>query len=147
MENLVSNLTLLYQGPTHIYLQGRNALLVAPSESASEMRYFIGNEQTNLVVRDFRQRTVMEAREAIRRQYQNGFAKSFNQVAFTEIRYDDVYGYIEVGLYDTDSFVENIPTFWMGVLEENTMPAYQVEWEVFKSIDSRHMAFCAMLKP
>lgn len=137
--------TIVYQGQAQIYLQGQNALLATPPETADEMRYFIGGEQTNLVIRDFRPKVILEAHEAIRRQYQNGFAKVFSQRAYVEVRYDSEKESMEIQLYDSDNQGSRVPTLWAGVLENNTMPGYQVDWEIFKKVSKEQTAFVAML--
>lgn len=147
MNEPTADLTLVYQGPTRVHLQGQNALVVVSAELSGEIRYFLGCENTNLMVRDFRSRTTVEALEVIQRQNQNGFARLFNQNAFVEIHYNASSESIEISLRDTDNFSENIPLLWMGILENNLMPSYRVEWEIFKAVDKNNTAFVAFIVP
>lgn len=137
----------VYKGLSQIYLQGNNALQVASTQIGNEMHYYIGNERTNLLVHDFRRKTTGEALSIIWQEMPENFSHHFNQRAFVEIYYNAVLKGVEINLYDTDSSSGNIPLLWMGVLENNLMPCYKVEWEIFKPIDVYNTAFVAFIVP
>jgi len=133
----MNNLQILYKGAADIYLQGQNALfpVIDTTNKSQEIRYYIGDASTEFSIRDFRKKPVVEANEAIRLSYQNGFAKTFNQQAWVEIRYEPSSEKIEIELSDLSELSKDkLPLLWMGVLDDNTMPAYEVDWEVFKPL-------------
>lgn len=139
--------SLLFEGPVRVYLQGQNALLPKGSGLLDQgMLYCIGQENTELSVHDFRSQPVKSAKEAISKQYQNGFATEFNQRAWAQIHYDQPREKIEIELRDLDETNNSeFPLLWFGVLEDNLMPDYDVEWEVFKPLDSGQTAFVSLL--
>ena len=139
-------MSVLFEGTARVYLQGRNALLpLTSTENNDQIQYFIGNESTNLVIRDHRNSTIQEAYEAIRLRNQNGFAKLFNQYAIIKINYDENNNHMEIDLLEEAPPLINGPVLWMGILENNVMPGYDVEWEVFKPIDENNTAFIAFI--
>jgi hypothetical protein len=137
--------SVLYQGHVRVYLQGQNALMVSSVERSDEIVYFIGGEETNLVIRDFRPGVIVATREAIHRQYQNGFVNVFNQRAYAQVWYLPEEERLEIHLFEPQNQAEPAPTLWTGVLDDGTMPAYQVEWEVFRKTAAQKTAFVAML--
>ena len=142
----MSNYSVLFEGSVRIYLQGNNALQVIPATNlAEEMHYYIGNESTQFLIHDFRKKTVKEAQEAIQRQYQNGFAKSFNQTAWAIVKYDELNEGIDIEIRDNLNASTKKTILWMGILENNLMPGYEVAWEVFKSLDAQNTAFVALI--
>ncbi len=137
----------LFEGPVRVYLQGQNALcLKVPSLLDQGVLYHIGQENTELSIHDFRSQPVKSAKEAIIKQYQNGFASTFNQHAWAQIRYDHSTEKIEIDLRDLhEPSNSEYPLLWLGILEDNIMPDYDVEWEVFKPLDSGQTAFVSLL--
>jgi hypothetical protein len=140
---------IIYQGNVRVYLQGRNALtLILPeTPSSGYISYYIGDTNTNFVLCDHRPETVAEARQVLQTQYQNGFAKHFNQYAKAEIRYDEDVRHMKIDLHTIETQPEKCPVLWMGILENNLMPGFQVEWEIFKPIDESNTAFVAFIAP
>jgi hypothetical protein len=138
---------LIFEGNVQVYLQGRNALMpISPEASPSgHITYYIGNKSTNLVLSDHRPETVAEARQILQTRYQNGFAKHFNQHAKAEIRYDEDTQRIEIDLHTVPTEPEECPVLWLGTLEDNLMPGYQVEWEIFRELGPTQTAFVALI--
>lgn len=138
---------IIYQGNVRVYLQGRNALTPISPEMPSNghIAYYIGDTKTDLVLYDHRPETVSEARQILQTKYQNGFAKHFNQCAKAEIRYDEVTQHMKIDLHNLETQSEKCPILWMGILEDNTMPGYEVQWEVFKSLNASQTAFVALI--
>ena len=147
MNEVTSETSIIYKGLAQIYLQGKNALQVLSTHIGNEMHYVLGNEQTNLIVHDFRQSTTGEALSEIWQCFPNEFAHQFNQNAFIEVSYTASSNCLEIDLYDTDNSSEDLPLLWMGILEDNLMPGYRVKWEIFKPIDSCNTAFVAFIAP
>ena len=138
---------IIYQGTVRVYLQGKNALMPISLEASTNgnISYYIGNKSTDLVLSDHRPETVAEARQILRTSYQNGFAKHFNQHAQAEIRYDESTERIKIDLHSISAEPEECPVLWMGTLEDNMMPGYQVEWEIFRELGPTETAFVALI--
>lgn len=135
----MNNFQNLYSGMANVYLQGQNALcpIEESIQLSKEIRYCIGDSATSLFITDLRITPVLEASEALRLGYQNGFSKTFNQQAWVEVSYEPSSEKVEIELHDPimdETGQKELPLLWMGVLEGNIMPAYEVEWEVFKSL-------------
>lgn len=135
----------IFQGNVRVYLQGKNALRPMFTND-QEIQYHIGQENTKFLIRDYRKKTVVAAQEAISKQYQNGFADTFSQQAWAEIQYEQGKESLEIVLRDPKQDTNNeSPLLWLGILEDNLMPGYTVEWEVFKPLDSGQTAFVSLL--
>lgn len=144
----MDNLRILYKGMADIYLQGQNALcpIEETINKSQEIQYCIGDTSTDFLIRDLRKKTILEANNAIRLRYQNGFAKTFNQQAWVEVRYEPSKEKIEIELSDPAEISnEKLPLLWLGILDDNIMPAYEVDWEVFKSLVGR-TAFVSLVR-
>jgi hypothetical protein len=139
--------TPIFQGPIRIYLQGQNALCPQiPAFLEQGMHYHIGQENTELTIHDYRDQPVKAAKEILTTQYQNGFAGKFSQRAWAKIHYDQITEKIEIELHELkEPGVPESPLLWLGVLEDNIMPDYDVEWEVFKPLDNGQTAFVSLL--
>jgi hypothetical protein len=138
---------IIYQGSARVYLQGKNALTpISPDmPSNGHISYYVGDTNTNLVIFDHRPEIIAEARQILQTQYQNGFAKHFNQYAKAEVRYDEDTEQMKIDLYSIETQPVKCPVLWMGILENNLMQGYEVEWEVFKPIDENNTAFVALI--
>lgn len=140
---------ILYKGNVRVYLQGKNALMpITPEASIHRyISYYIGDSYTNLIICDHRPKTVAEARQILQTKHQNGFAKHFNQVAKAEIRFDKVTKCMTIDLRNPETPSPEYPVLWMGILEDNIMPSYEVQWEIFKSLNANQTAFVALIRP
>jgi hypothetical protein len=135
----------IFQGNVRVYLEGQNALCPTVTTD-QEMHYHIGQENTELIIRDYRAKPILAAQKAISTQYQNGFSNTFNEQAWAEICYEQADEKLEIVLRDPDKKTDaRSPLLWLGVLEDNIMPDYDVEWEVFKSLDNGQTAFVSLL--
>jgi hypothetical protein len=124
----------IFQGNVRIYLQGENALCPMIT-NAQEAHYRIGQENTEFIIHDYRREPVLAAQKAISTQYQNGFSNTFNQQSWAEVRYEPTGQKIEIDLREpVEATTEKTPLLWFGVLDDNRMPAYEVDWEVFKPL-------------
>ena len=142
----MDNNSILFEGNARVYLQGKNALQVIPQTGLSQgIRYCIGDPSSQFFIHDFRTKSVIQAWEAIHRGYQNGFAKSFNQVSWVKILYDQSNKEIEIEIRDKVDRPSQVPVLWMGILENHLMQGYEVEWEMFKYLDSQNTAFVALI--
>jgi hypothetical protein len=138
----------IYKGNVRVYLQGKNALAPISTEPRSNesISYHIGDINTNFVLCDHRPETVAEAHQILQTHYQNGFAKHFNQNAKAEIRYDEASKHMRIDLHSIETRPDKCPVLWMGILEDNTMPGYEVQWEVFKPLNATQTAFVALIQ-
>jgi len=133
----MEDMQVLYRGIANIYLQGHNALcpIEETINNSHEIRYCIGDASTEFFIKDLRKELVLEANEAIRLSRQNGFTRDFNQQAWVEVRYEPSQEKVEIELRDPVKISqEKMPLLWLGVLENNLMPAYEVDWEIFKPL-------------
>jgi hypothetical protein len=140
---------IIYQGLVRVYLQGKNALIpiLSGMELDGHIFYYIGDTTTNLILCDHRSEIVAETQQIFQTQHQNGFAKHFNQYAKAEVCYDEDTQRMKIDLHSAEVQSAKCPVLWMGVLEDNLMQRYEVEWEVFKTIDESNTAFIAFISP
>jgi len=142
----MEELQILFKGTAQIYLQGKNALCPFEGQKSSNtMYYYIGQENTNFLIHDFRTKPVIAAKNVLKTNYQNGFADTFNQPSWVEIKYEHSSRKVEIELHDTEENI-GLPLLWLGILEDNIMPSYEVEWEVFNSLDTGQTAFVSLIR-
>jgi hypothetical protein len=136
--------SLIFEGNVQVHLYGQNALI--PSSLHDQLlTAVIGAEGSELIVNEHRTRTIQAIKSALPNGYPDGFLGAFNEQAWAEIFYEPNRKALSIDLYDTSNEV-NIPILWMGVLKDNLMPNYEVEWEVLKPVDDSNTAFCALLR-
>ena len=135
---------IIFEGDVQVHLYGKNALI--PIYLHDELlASVIGVEESKLLVNDHRYEPIQTIRSSSSNCYPNDFLKAFNQPAQAEIRYDPEKDSLEIDLYETSTETD-MPILWMGVLENNLMPSYEVEWEILKPVDENNTAFCALVK-
>jgi hypothetical protein len=138
--------SLIFDGDVQVYLYGQNAL-IPTSLTDQALAMVIGIETSDLIVNEHRYKIIQLIKNTSPDSYPDGFLQSFNRPARVEIQYEPNQKGLKIDLYDIETVTEdNIPILWMGVLENNRMPNYEVEWEVLKSIDGNNAAFCALVK-
>jgi hypothetical protein len=137
---------LIFQGNTRIHLYGRNALIPI-SLTNQVLTMVIGTETSDLTVNEHRYSIIQVIKKSHPDCYPNGFLQAFNQPAHIEISYKASKESLQIDLYDKETYAEdNQLILWMGVLDDNLMPNYEVEWEVLKPIDRTRTAVCALVK-
>ena len=137
---------LIFQGNARVHLYGRNAL-IPTSLTNQVLTMVIGAETSDLTVYEHRYSIIQLIKNTPPGCYPNGFLQIFNQPAHIEISFEVIKESLQVDLYDIETFAEdNQLILWMGVLEDNLMPNYEVEWEVLKPIDRTSTAVCALVK-
>lgn len=135
---------LIFLGNAQVQLFGRNALIPLSLQYQS-LTCSIGAENTELRITEHRKGTI-EALISAAPNYPENFLEVFNTPARVEIRYTPLNEKVEIDLFDVSDGTTEIPILWFGVLEDNLMPGYEVEWEVLKSVDENNTAFCALVK-
>lgn len=137
---------LIFRGNARVHLYGRNALI--PTSLTNQiLALSIGIETSDLIVNEHRYNIIQLIKSTPPDCYPNGFLRAFNRSAQVEIWYETSKESLKIDLYDIGSFVEeNESILWLGVLEDNFMPNYEVEWEVLRPIDENNTAFCALVK-
>jgi len=138
----------IFQGNVQIYLQGQNALVPVGEVCEDQMTYCIGSEKSELLIRDFRQKPILAAHRALSGLDGTQFADAFNQPAYAEICVTDRNGEpekLEINLHPTNENAE-FPVLWLGVLEEKSMPPYDIDWEFLRPLDDTQMAFAILAK-
>jgi hypothetical protein len=135
-------MSILFDGPVNVYLQGRNALL--PIDLTTEqVTYWIGSEQTKLLLKDHRCLPINAAARIIEGENGFEFADIFNQPAIARVRLEDET--VNIELHENTSDGE-YPTLWLGVLDDNMMPNYKIEWEYLRPLDDHSTAISVLLK-
>ncbi len=136
--------SIIFEGDVQVHLYGQNALIPVYLHDQL-LASVIGVESSELIVNEHRYETIQAIKNSLPNCYPDGFLKAFNQPARVEIRYEPKKHGLNVDLYETLAETD-MPILWMGVLENNLMPAYEVEWEIFKPVDENNTAFCALVK-
>ena len=133
----------IFEGIALVYLQGSDAILLLTVDDNC-YRSAIGSEETELIVTDYRKRPVQIVNRLIDGEHQLDFASEFNQPARVKVQYDYERDGLEIELDDGPGEIE-YPILWMGILDEYTMPAHEVAWEVLKKHTDERIAFAALL--
>jgi len=134
---------LIFEGSLRLSLEGNSALLPINQDHRSINSFCIGSENTNIVVRDHRSKFI-DDQLTFNEKATAHFLEAFQKTAWAEVRYRDDDENMEIDLYDSDEDGE-LPILWLGVLENNFMPGYKVEWEVFKALSEDRTAFAALI--
>jgi hypothetical protein len=137
----------IYKGHVQIYLQGQNALIPVDATRDDQITYFVGSEQSELLIRDYRQKSVRAAQQALSGSNIEQFADVFNEPAYTEIFAPNETAEletVEVNLYPTAEFGD-FPFLWLGVIDNLRMPTFDTDWEILRSICPTRIAFAAMV--
>jgi hypothetical protein len=140
----VNEKQLIFDGNVSLYLYGNGALKPIGAIANNISSYYIGGVQSNLIIHDHRPEVVSAAQLVLGGHVEINFADVFNQDARAEIRYQVESDAMEIDLYEGSSGVQ-LPILWIGVLDNNRMPAYKVEWEVFKALEPNRTAFAALV--
>ena len=138
----------LYQGNVHIHLQGQHALLPINSHREDQVIYFIGSKKSRLLIRDFREAPIRAAQRAPSGIEAAEFAAAFNQAAYAEVSLtpngsepENVEIHLRPGKDSDDT-----PVLWLGVKNDLLMPMLDIEWEILRPINSKKIAFTAMVR-
>ncbi len=132
----------LFEGKTHVYLEGKGALL--PIEVAeNSITYFIGSEITQLQVMDFRHDPVQAVQRFLEGETDINFAEIFNQSADVVIKTKDNVT-LEIELHE-NSHRGDFPTLWLGVIRDGKMPAHDLYWEILRPVSEEVTAFAALV--
>lgn len=136
----------IFKGNVQIYLQGQNALDLVGEIREDQMTYFVGSNNSKILVRDFRSNSILAAHRALSGTDVAQFADFFNQSAYAEILITDVEtAMIEINLYYM-SGNGDFPILWLGVIDDLRMPMFDTEWEILRPISLDRVAFAAMVK-
>jgi len=137
---------IIFEGDVQVQLYGQNALIPVYLHDQL-LASVIGVEGSELIVNEHRYETIQAMKNSLPNCYPDGFLEAFNQPARVEIRYEPNKDSLNIDLYETSTEIDmDIPILWMGVLENNLMPGYEVEWEILKPVDENNTAFCALVK-
>lgn len=132
----------VFRGNARVYLQGKGALQPIDTSSSNFHTYYVGTEESSIVVKDHRQEPVQAAKAELEERTQGVFADIFNQPAVVEISDND--GNIEIemlsGKQDDDA-----PILWMGVIYDGKMPVHNIFWETLKPIRENATAFAVLI--
>lgn len=135
---------IIFQGNVQVQLYGHNAL--APLSLQDQvLTCAIGAESSELIITEHRNETIQIIKRASPN-YPHKFIEVFNKLAWVEIRYTPHNKKLEIDLFEASKEIMETPILWMGMLGNNLMPAYEVEWEVLKTVDENNIAFCALVK-
>ena len=134
---------LIFEGNLRLFIEGNNALLPFKQNSQDEKGFYIGSENTNLIIRDHRS-GLMDEQIPFHETDISHFIRAFQQPAWAEVKYCENDENMEIELFESNVDGE-LPILWFGVLEDNIMPGYKVEWEVFKALTEDRTAFAALI--
>ncbi len=137
----MSDRKLEYRGYARVYLQGADALEPTPECDERQMTYFVGSEQSSILVSDYRPVSVTAAKRALEGVDTAAFAESFNQPAWIEIRTQGETA--EIKLRDCRA-QDGLPVLWMGTVEGEELPEHQAAWEVVRRLERERLAFAVM---
>jgi hypothetical protein len=135
----------IFKGNAQIYLQGFDALLPAELQNSNQMKFYLGSENSRLQVTDFRKEPMRMAKRVLDGEDIQTFADIFNQPAWVEVKVNQSSDDVNIELYDDTTNVE-YPILWMGVLTDNRLPAFDLDWEFFRILDQSRTAFAAMVR-
>ena len=144
----MSNENYLYQGNVHIHLQGQHALLPIDSHREDQVTYFIGSKKSRLLIRDFREEPLRAAQRAPSGIDAAEFAVAFNQPAYAEVSVTPNGSEpekVEIHLRPGEDS-DDTPVLWLGVKNDLLMPMLDIEWEILRPINSKKIAFTAMVR-
>jgi len=140
------NTKLHYRGPVKVILEGTGALepTASPPGGTNEMRYYVANPQSTILVRDFRRNPVRTAQRILEGKRVNGFARHFSQPAWAEITSTN--RWVEIRLHDQASNGDDPATLWLGVTDSDWgAPLRLAEWEFLKPVGAGRVAFAALV--
>ncbi len=132
----------VYKGHVQIYLQGQNALIPIDATCDDQITYFVGSEQSELLIRDYRKGSILAAQRALSGLDGVEFASIFNQPAHIEIK--DNEDQVEIDLHESSENQAN-SMLWLGVTKDDNIPVHYMIWEKFSTIGSCTVAFAALI--
>jgi len=132
----------LFQGNVEVYLQGKNALLPENSNGGNPMTYYIASASSAIHIEDHRKKSNEAARKILDGQNGLKFTDYFNKPAWIKVRILEEGINIEMHECQVEG---DLPTLWMGVIYDDKMPIYPIEWEILKPVGSRQTAFAALI--
>lgn len=133
----------IYRGNVNIYLQGHDALMPVNIHSKLMMSYWIGAPYSTIFINDFRPEPNLAAQRVLKGEIEFDFAEVFNQPAWAEISINE--DAVEITLEDRPSDGD-FPILWLGILDDNTMPIHDIDWEILKPLDQNRTAFAAIVR-
>ncbi len=139
----MNNYQLIFEGDLRLSLEGNNALLPVDQEHHKVTSFCIGSEDTSIVIRDHRSKSIIVQTPFLKNTTEN-FSEIFQQPAWAKVRYHRTDENMEIDLFDSKADGE-LPILWLGVLENNYMSGYKVDWEIFKSLSKDRTAFVALI--
>ncbi|MBN1314072.1 MAG: hypothetical protein JXA42_01345 [Anaerolineales bacterium] len=132
-----------FQGTVRVYLQGKEALELADSESQSTMSYFVGAAESRILIHDQRSDSTSAAMAALSGGEMSLFSRAFNRPARATVR--STRDLVEVELSDDNRETEE-PVLWLGVIDDHMMPAHNTDWEFLRPIGESKVAFLALIR-
>jgi hypothetical protein len=135
-------MSIVYDGPVRVYLQGNNALLPIDATN-QQITYWIGSEKTKLLLRDRRYLPIEAANRILKGENGFEFADVFNRPAIAKVQLEEETVNIELRESSDDG---EYPILWLGVLDNNLMPNYKTEWEYLRPLDSQSTAISVLIK-
>jgi hypothetical protein len=137
---------ILFQGQVDVYLQGKSALAPFGKLNDDLIKYYVGNSNTRITVKDYRKEPVCAVHKIISGDQNLKFSEQFNQPAYIKIRKGSRGITIELRDSDREEKSSNSALLWLGVLYNGQMPIHRITWHVFKPVNETIIAFAAVVE-
>jgi hypothetical protein len=134
----------LFQGHVNVYLQGKKALAPFGKLGRDLIRYYVGNSNTRITVRDHRKGPVNAVHQILSGDRNLKFSEQFNQPASITIKRHS--RGITVELHDGENQETSDAILWLGVFNDGKMPVHRITWHVFKPVNETSTAFIAIVE-
>lgn len=130
-----------FKGLANIYLEGHEALEFCSNGNGTI--YYVGAPESNITVYDYRCLPGEAAKQALDGENSDAFAELFSQKAWVEVHGNDFA--TDITITDCTLNEESNITLWLGTLDDNLMSIRNSFWEQIQFLNSKRVAFAALL--
>jgi hypothetical protein len=136
----------LFQGYVDVYLQGKSALAPFGKLKDDLIKYYVGNSNTRITVKDYRKGAVNAVHKIISGDPNLNFTEEFNQPASITIRKGSKGITIEMHDHDGEKKRSKTALLWLGILYDGQMSIHRLTWQIFKQVSETSIAFAAIVE-
>jgi hypothetical protein len=134
---------LIFEGNVEVYLQGKDALL-PQGRITQNISYFIGSQQSELTLKDYRSRQIQAAQHILSGKNGFEFADVFNEPAWVKVFTNTDQSTLEIEMHEATE-TNNHKILWLGVIDNNEMSVQPIAWEFLHPIEKNRIAFAAIV--